>query len=224
MLRRAIFLVVVSAAASASARAIDSYHFLPASATTTVSTPAPNNFDTSTASQNVIAFPSGYVGSSFNSLNPLDTVFFVSPSGGTTEYFLSETITNNSGIDWAGFTLSITDITGSFVFLQSPNFNLTPAPTSNPTVSIVTATLNGLAKQLILGAVSVPPFGPAIVPSGGSIDLTFSMDVPDNATNFSGFAIQQSPSPVPEPETLSLLALGGIGLWFARRHVARYAA
>ena len=74
------------------ARVIDRYHFAPASATTNVSTPAPNNDNATSASLNQINFLPSYPGAHFNSLAFSDSVFLVHASGGSTEYYLTEAV------------------------------------------------------------------------------------------------------------------------------------
>jgi len=48
-------------------RVVDRYHYAPASSTTNVTTPAPNNDNTTSASLNQVNFPPPYAGAHFSS-------------------------------------------------------------------------------------------------------------------------------------------------------------
>ena len=62
--------------------------------------------------------------------------------------------------------------------------------------------------------------GAAIVSPDNSLQLTFSVDVPDDQlNNYFQFTLRQIPVAVPEPSTLTLLSLGTIGLLLARRRL-----
>jgi hypothetical protein len=202
--RGIVFLAITfSFCHAAEARVIDRYHLGPQSATTDVSTPAPNNDNVITASANQITFAAGYVGSTFGSLAPLDVVFIDHGSMGSTEYFFSDTVTNNSGVNWSAFKLQIGfGYDADFVAPNpaivpptpiAPDFDAddrSPSPTAPPFTTLFSPTLYEL------------DWSGALFPGGSSQTFTFSIDTPDGS--YSGFTIRQLPVPVPEPATLLL--------------------
>ena len=189
-----------------------------------LATPAPNNDNATASNPNNIPLP-GTPGSglTFISTDPIDTVFSVQVSGGTTEYFVSDLITNNSGATWNGFRLQLGSGIGANFQIGAvvipeillPDFdtpNLDPAPSSSAFATVVAAPL-----ELSLSNGSLP--------SGitSHLSIGFSLDVPDDMISggYVNFTLRQFPIAVPEAATLTLSALGAIGLLFARRRFAK---
>ena len=216
----AIGLLVILLGPSAHGRVIDRYHFAPASATTDVSTPSPNNDNATSASPNQIVFPSNYPGSTFNSLNPLDTVFLVSPSSGATEYFLSQSVFNNTGLALQGLTLQIGSgidsnfqIGGGIVVpeIVYPDFDIPtrdPAPTASAFPQV-----NSSIYQLQFSGGTLAP-GNVV-----AMSMTFSIDVPNDLSGngYSQFTLRTIPVAVPEPASLVLMGFTGAALVLLRR-------
>jgi hypothetical protein len=187
---------------------------------------APNNDDATAPSPNV-----SVVSKTYGSPGTLDFEYFVSNSGGTTEYFVDEALTgilNLSMVPWSGYTLrlgfGVGDAfipSGPMDFLDFDAPDRDPAPTAN-----AFATLAHLSNDLL--------WSDGIVASGGTLALTFSMDVPDHnagipagferrntAGNIVGyrFTLRQTPTAaaVAEPASGLLLAVGVAGITRSRR-------
>ena len=140
----------------------------------------------------------------------IDLVFTVTPSDGVTEYKVTEFVDNNTGIGWSSYKMQLGSGTGtSFVAATSgaldfdaPFYDAAPTSPALPTVA-------------------TSPF--ELTFSGGSqgtgaSPYTFRLDVPDLATvgGPATFTLRQIPTPIPEPGTFAIAALGLIGL-VARR-------
>jgi hypothetical protein len=140
--------------------------------------------------------------------------FNVDRSGGTTEYFFAELISNRTGVDWLDFHFRLTG-NGGLDFDTDPdprNTQRTPAPTSTGT-SDPKNNFSRLNHQP--GSID---WSGGLVKNGGSVFFTFSIDVPDS---ISSFTLQETPSAVPEPTTLLLFATTAAGLGWARRRQRR---
>jgi len=147
-------------------------------------------------------------------------VFLVHASGGSTEYYLTETVFNDSGIDWNAFHLQLgLGIGDMFTFgpvaipeLALPRFDF-PSSDPAPTASLLTTSMN-VGYQL--------DWTGGVVPSGATLNLTFSIDVPDDQlNNYSQFTLRQIPQAVPEPATAILLSLGGLAVGCHRQRPVR---
>lgn len=187
---------------------------------TPVDTPVPNNDNSLTASANKIQnFPGlSCTPKTFQALAPIDTQLFVSPSGGTTEYFLSETVVNNTSSTWNGFSFNIGfgsgDNFGSPELILLPVGQAIPVFDFNGSSSDPQPTSSKFGQVIQDGSFRIDWSGGTVAP-GESVDFTFSLDVPDDeGGNFSdSFTIRQSPvaEPVPEPSSmLGILAVAGI--------------
>lgn len=187
---------------------------------TPVDTPVPNNDNSLTASANQIQnFPGlSCTPKTFQALAPIDTQLFVSPSGGTTEYFLSETVVNNTSSTWNGFSFNIGfgsgDNFGSPELILLPVGQAIPVFDFNGSSSDPQPTSSKFGQVIQDGSFRIDWSGGTVAP-GESVDFTFSLDVPDDeGGNFSdSFTIRQSPvaEPVPEPSSmLGILAVAGI--------------
>ena len=211
---KAIVVAVVTIATAAQnlaqARTVSNFSITGIFTSPNLGTSTPNNDNTTAASPNTIGLP-GFPGQGipFTSFSPIDTVFNVQASGGTTEYFVSDAVVNNSGAAWSGFRLQLGSGVGANFQLgggivipevlppdfDAPDFD--PAPTSSAFASVgkSVAQLTWIDGTLASGSNSV-------------LNLTFSFDVPDDLTSggYTSFTLQQFPI-VPEPATLTLSAL-----------------
>ena len=166
---------------------------------------AANNDDVAGTSPNVIVVTQkDYVG-----IGPVDLVFDLSDTGGTTEYLFVEGVQNNTGVDWSGYHLElgfgqgagfVKSSAGDGLDFDAPDFNsdffFDPSPGFFPTVSVT-------EDDVIASGGVMPDFAFAG-------NFLFHVDVPDG---ISSFTIRQSPlAAVPEPSTLTLGSLGLLGL------------
>ncbi|HEX4053336.1 MAG TPA: PEP-CTERM sorting domain-containing protein [Tepidisphaeraceae bacterium] len=156
---------------------------------------APPNFDITSAAK------------SFTSVGPLDFQFVVTPSGGVTTYFVTEGVTNNTGVTWTDYHEQLgTGVDGNFVLGSPVEFVVPPDLTytnpSFPTRSVTTSDIDYTGGDVL---------------PGQAISLTLSIVVPDIPTGGTyDFTLRQFPT-VPEPATLGLIAVGSIGLLARRR-------
>lgn len=187
---------------------------------TPVDTPLPNNDNSLNANPNQIQnFPGlSCTPKTFRAIAPVDTQLFVSPSGGTTEYLVSETVINNTDTNWNGFSFSIGFGTGDN--FAPPELILVPVGQAIPdfdfngSFSDPQPTSSGFEQFIADGSFRLDWSGGTIAP-GESVDFTFALDVPDDEGGnfYDSFTIRQSPvaEPVPEPSSLlGILAVAGI--------------
>ena len=145
----------------------------------------------------------------FTALGPIDIVFDVQNSGGTTEYFVREpVILNRTGQAFDTFTVELGFGFGDLftrspdddgLDFDSPDFD--PEPTSNGAFNTPTRGQDVLR------------FTGGMIPDQGSFSLQFGIDVPDGITSFT---LRQGPSitPIPSPTAAlgGLVGLAAIGL------------
>ena len=170
---------------------------------------APNNDDVAGPSPNgIFITQKNYVG-----IGPVDLVFTVTNTGGTTEYLFTEGVYNNTGVTWSGYHLEL-GFGHDAGFVHSPSgdgldfdapsynspFNFNPSPGFFPTVT---------------------PTEDDVFASGGVMPnlsfagyFRFSVDVPDGITEFT---VRQSPVAVPEPAGVALLVCGLAAVRLGRR-------
>lgn len=190
---------------------------------TGVSTSAPNNDNSIGTSPNqIIGFPGlSCTPKTFQEIAPIDTVLFVELSDGTTEYFFTETVVNDTDSTWIDFHFELGfgtrdnfrrfDEVPLPFNIAVPDFdtpNRDPAPTSSK------------FTNLIHQDISLWWSGGSVAP-GETVDFTFSVDVPDDFLGldlYNNFTIRQVPTVTPEPSSiLGLVALGGIALGSSRK-------
>ena len=194
---------------------------------TIINTPFPNNNNSFVASPNqILNFPGlSCTPKTFEVIAPIDTTLIVEPSGGTTEYYFTETVVNNTGETWVDFHFELGfgigdnfrrfDAAPLPLNLAFPEFDppeRDPLPTSSQFTSLVQEDIS-----LWWSGGSVEP--------GATVDFTFSLDVPDDFVGsniYSNFTIRQAPtiSSVSEPSSIFaflILSLMGIGSTFLPR-------
>lgn len=173
---------------------------------TPVETPEPNNDNSAGTSANQIRLPGVVQVKPFGALGPIDIVFSLQVSGGTTEYFISEAVLNESGLAWGDFHFELGLGTGDdfapfhkIVFIRPtilPGFD-TPDRDPGPTSSVFTRVEH--ADDSI-------SWSGGRVPAGGTVDFSLSVDVPDDPLGSLGqFTLRQLPTAVPEPAPVLLL-------------------
>lgn len=216
-----VAIVCFSSAEFADGRTITNFHLAPQSALQPVATGSPNNDNTTTASPNQIQLPFNGPGAPYTAttLDPIDFIFNVQNSGGTTEYFLTSSIINNSGLIWNGIQLQLGRGSGAnfqpggglvIPEILPPDFD-TPGKDPTPT--------NSAYPLLSHGPIEID-FGLTSIPSGPSsaFVMTFSVDTPDDMTSggYTDFTLRQTPVPVPEPAAWQLLAAAAVGFCIRR--------
>jgi hypothetical protein len=185
------------------------------------STPSPNNDNVSGPSPNHIPYLVTY---GLGGIGITEVEYLVVNSGGTTEYRITQSLVNNTGAMWVamqfelGFGIGANFIRSSVADLlvfDIPERDPVPTSSSFPL-------LDHQADMMMWSAGSVP--------SPGSTDFTFAVDVPDNLQAFhpgglNRFTIRQVQAvaaAAPEPGSLTLFILAGMPLarWLARRRPA----
>jgi hypothetical protein len=170
---------------------------------------APNNDDTAGISPNtVFVTQKNYI-----AIGPVDIVFNVINSGGTSEYLFTEGVYNNTGLNWGAYHIElgfgydagfVKSTLGDGLDFDAPDFNspfnFNPGGTFFPTVSVT--------EDDVYASGGVMPY----LSFAGY--FRFTVDVPDGITSFT---VRQSPVAVPEPTALGLIALGVAACGLSRR-------
>lgn len=169
-------------------------------------------------------FTGSVVGTFFHAFStdrPLEVVFDVSPSGGTVEYDVIG-VFFNADHPWRGMIIELGVGTGE-AFDPTPIAGLdfdTPhldsyamfGNTSSPTAKAAP----GLTAEPTRLVWSVDEIGP-----GSNPLLVHTLDVPDLGPEGYRFTVRYQPVLAPEPGSLSVALLGGVGLLARRRGQAR---
>lgn len=165
-----------------------------------ISTPSPSNDEQpgGPGGDNNVSVPF----KRFDNVGNIDIVFDVVSSGGVTEYFFTESVDNNTFINWSQYIMQLGFGTGDD-FLKSeagdgldfdaPEYNTQPTSMGFASVDLTEDMLtfsNGLHDL-------------------GQLIYKFRIDVPDGITQFT---LRQTPVAVPEPGTLLLAGLAALGM------------
>lgn len=97
---------------------------------------------------------------------------------------VTKTVTNDSGFAWTSYEVEITGTGASYV----------PASAASPTYS----TISEVGSTVTFSGATVNP--------GDVVELSFEINIPANTQ----FTFDVSQTPIPEPTSLGLLALGGL--------------
>lgn len=168
----------------------------------------------------------------FNTVDPIDLVFGVADSGGTTEYASLELVVNSTGLSWADYRFELGFGTrGNFIRSGDDGLDF-DTPDRDPAVSALV-----VGTQFSSGNHDddTIEWKGGLVPHGSVAFFTFSLDVPDadgipefawsgdagyqfTLRQYPGVAPDGGGDPViPEPSSLWLLGLGGAAAFLKRR-------
>jgi hypothetical protein len=113
---------------------------------------------------------------------------------------ISETITNNTGIDWTDFELGFIGIDNGPVTLDFQNLTFDSFTQSSAASNALSLTGGGVSD-------------------GSSFNLAFDLQIATDPGAYDLFAISETPSvpTIPEPGTIALLGIGLAGLGWGRR-------
>jgi len=167
----------------------------------------PNNDNVGAGNTNTII-----LSETFTSIAPIDAVFTVAASAGTTEYFAGNVAVNNTtGVTWRDFHFQLIPTTAG----DNLDFDF---PDNDPTPTSTSFTL------LVHGQDTIDWSGGAVLSPGITV-FTLSIDVPDGLVGGT-FTLRSVPT-VPEPSTAvivgsGLLSLFGYGWW--RRNRANHSS
>lgn len=176
-----------------------------------------NNFVNGTTNNDNVVGPSDNLilihQKAFGTSQYIDMDFTVDPSGGTTEYILTEGLANNTPDTWTSYRIElgfglgasyVSSVAGDGLDFDSPDFD-SPAELVIPFFADVVFG----EDVIILETGSMPPLSFS--------DLIFSLDVPDG---ISSFTIRQIPIVAPEPASGLLTLAGLLALACAGRRAA----
>lgn len=147
----------------------------------------PNNDDVAGPSPNEIYI----LQKNYQAIGPVDLVFHLIDSGGTTEYAFIEGVSNGTGIDWNGYRLElgygvgddfVKSTSGDGLSFDAPDYN-------SPFIFPAFSTVDVSEHDVIASGGIIPAFAYAA-------GIVFHIDVPDG---ISSFTLRQSPLPVPAP-------------------------
>jgi hypothetical protein len=141
----------------------------------------------------------------FDNVGYIDIVFNVISSDGTTEYFVAETVDNDTGIAWDSYFMQLGFGFGAAFVNSTPLDGLdfdAPTydfpPTSGAFANIIPLTEDSFQFTTGLHSTGFQPY-------------SFRIDVADLPPGMTSFTLRQTPVAVPEPG--SLLLLGGLTSW-----------
>lgn len=229
------FIVVVMMASFASARNADAatitsinQFLLPGSSTGSLTfslATAPNNDNTAGPSPNTIATGGFGVFLNEGGFDILDYEFNLANSGGTTEYFFTTNVVNNTGIEWADFHFQLGFGTGDDFVPAAAGIGLDfDTPDGDPAPSSSAFPILDYLPTLLewSGATVTYVGGPGGAPV--STTFSFSIDIPDGLAaihpdGVNSFTLRSFPTAhsVPEPVAGLLIGVGLAGMALRRR-------
>lgn len=179
---------------------------------------SPNNDNAALPSPNTIATGGFGVFLNTGGFGILDYEFNLADSGGTTEYFFTTSVINNTGIVWTDFHFQLGFGTGADFVPVGPGFGLdfdTPEGDPPPT-STVFPVLNHQPNLVEWSGATVNYLGGGAGPF--SVAFSLSIDIPDGLAalhpqGVNRFTLRSFPTAqqVPEPMTAALVGLGLAG-------------
>lgn len=189
-----------------------------------LASPDPNNDNVAVLSRNLIN-----IDKRFDHFGEIDMVFSVTNSDGTTEYWVDDVVTNNSGVKWYDYHFELGFGVGA-AFVPSNLFDFLDfdAPDNDPTPTSTDFQTLAHGSNEIGWSDGVIDF----VPNPGSVSRQFllSIDVPDYNLEIPESAIIRDPTggiagyhftlrqyPTPEPVTGVLAGLAALGVLIVRR-------
>ena len=186
---------------------------------------SPNNDNAVAPSPNTITTPGFGIFLNAGGFGISDYEFSVANSGGTTEYFFTTNVSNNSGVAWTDYHFQLGFGTGANFIPVGVGFGLDfDTPNGDPApASSVFPILNHQANLVDWSGATVNyvlgPGGPPF-----SVAFSLSIDVPDGLATvhpqgLDRFTLRSFPTAqqAPEPLTAALLGLGLAGAALARR-------
>jgi hypothetical protein len=166
----------------------------------------PNNDNSVPPSPNLFDVSSSAIFS-----DPFDIVMQIMDSGGTTEYFFTQSLTNGTGFAWGGVILSLGSGSGASFLINPGDDGLdfdTPDRDPTPFSSAFLVNTHDPDQLIFFGGGQLNP--------GETTTLSYSVDIPDSPTIDPGAWIpggyegtmRFSVIPIPEPSTGLLVGLG----------------
>jgi hypothetical protein len=153
----------------------------------------------------------------FDNTGDIDIVFNVTPTNGVTEYKVFESVDNNTGINWAKYTMTLGFGVGASFTPSLPGDGLDfDAPTyDTPPVSSAFANVATANEDVLVFSNGTH--------GSGSETYQFRIDVPNlrdvaGATAPLSFTLRQTPIAIPEPGSCLLLLCALSCLWIFRKH------
>lgn len=182
-------------------------------ATGSALTVAPNNYPVSASSNNLTTSVSLTTGT-----GPLDLIIAATNSGGVTQYTATASVINSTGAALTSYQFQFGSGTdGNFAPSSSLAFFTTPPTPSSPSFTTATETAGTLTftgGSIAIGATASFTFGLAVRDVPGTVGTPFTFTLREGVAS----------AAVPEPGSMLMTALGGLGVATARKLRRRRAA
>jgi hypothetical protein len=176
---------------------------------TGLTNPWNNAGSNATPSFNVVDSTDADVAATGSQFNNAKDGFTVSATQGDPNLFINNSLNNDTSFTWTAYDVSV-ELANPFTI---SNFNWFPGgtqPAAWNTPSVGTEFFNGSQYE-----VDLVYSGPATVPVSGTFN--FGYEVSFTAGGTGSFAFTQVLTPVPEPTTFGMLAVGAMGMLARRR-------